>query len=1445
MHNASVRLHHTRATTVRHGRDATILSARINTIPALVGTVLAEDAKASIADLRASFMILHELVLLQKLVETAKSSWGPPAQWTCDQYQELVQSISLAQEKSGSSRLEETSILAEAFQLRYRFEEVAENQSKIRQIQESQQALGGAELVSSGTTSRESSSSVILPPALPRLRCPTIYGYYSTFEQLTGASADDTSPRSPGGGRSSSGALPLTPRSATIAKYAHLYLEDDVRTRKPWSWDRSTGDDLLDEWKESSEAEAQHIAERLCDRFSQDQIYSYINDHTMVLLNPHRVLQTSKFTSIYDEQVVLTYALTPSAQTRLAPHPFAMAKHGLMRLFYNQERASKKDDREQRQSPQSIFLSGESGSGKTELAKELLKYFVLSAQPSSHAGQGSRPKVKLFTSSTKSTTQMRTEETRTMALLEAKGVDKYEIVLLDLYPERWAEMTAVSKSKRIPQVHIDGMFFGFYEKLESLEDEEQLRLYFKNPHAARKLSTVLDSNILLEAFGNATTSMNLNSSRFGKATTLYFAFERHPSEYQVVGCHLTPFLLEKSRVTSAQDGVLAAEASHSEANFHVFYALVAGVNSAPFMHLLAKDLRLDSTTSESFAFLGKCKHKLPGVWTEDETWKKDVERWQHVLDAMNTLDLTADQQRAIFVVLSAILWLGNIDFEWDSMVKKLVMVSPLGQDAVGNVVELLGLGSKGRLESMLFTKHITLASTGESFDVTLEKGQVAHLRDTLARMLYQCVFAYLVEHMNETTKVEQAVSEMKELDLRTLKLVDVFGFENLERNSLEQLCINYLSEKLFAAEEQLVSTFYSGAEIPESRSDKDENSILHLFEHPLGIFASLEELTVLHQGENESWQQEQKKNQLLVRNLYERNGSRLLNPPRTGGVSATPTKSWLPFVVPHSRSPVLYDAREFVKKNSDFQPSNLLEGLGMSSNEYIPEMLAVMKTAVGVQSSHKKARAVMHGGSQVNQFRAETQALATRENDCMPLYMHCVRPNSSGRAFEIDKEIVERQVRSHRLPTQLQRCKQTIGEAPSASYFSMVMSREFFLKRYRSLLPRQDENGAVGWRTSTPTDEIIQRSISILLSTDEKRAETSAQVSTVTVSSENGVRFQSAEMVERLDLLLELRQIRAAVVLQSFARMIAQRRVFQAKQSERTSLRNELVDIYGADNLRKVERTLNKYLSNEGELRAKIAAKKAAIDQEHAEIEQLAANLKALCLSSEGGLRAETVNELLSDKSICAQLQHNESIVAALRDMSLDPSVLTTQLADPALRSFYQNLVAVLQEKRSLEVERAQDGSSVLPRLALEDRVPLLVASVKDLWDAETAVESWSEHRDKLEEIGDDPELLVFHLEDAEFVAVLESFLAKVEQRKAAVEQQAAAAAKSQEAARAQAHADEVEAELLEMLLKVELDESLMAAMRQDAFFVEALKNPELISSMQRVRCWRSIDPAY
>lgn len=1451
--------------TISHRTRETTMAAGLG---GLLDGVAPMGAATREADLRASFQVFHELVLLQQLITVVQTTWGPPQQWTLDQYQQLVQSICLAQEKLGSAAVDTNSILADAFALRYQFEEIPEKQAALME------AVG-----SPGSSEKTSPKPEptrlpdLFASTLPRLRCPTIYGYYDTFEQLSRISMDDrlsTTPRESGGDAK----LPLTPRSTTLAKYAQLYLGDDVRTRPPWSWERAEGDDLLDLWSSSEDSGDQYVLRHLAGRFDDDRIYTYVNNHTMVFLNPYRILQTSKFTSIYDEQVVLTYAQTSEAQSQLAPHPYAMAKQSLFRLFHR----SKAQDTAT--PTQTFLLSGESGSGKTELAKELLKYFVLTAQPRLAGSDGKRsPKIQLFTSSTMSTLRMRTEETRSIALLEAKGVDDYEIVLLDLHPERWSEMTSVSRSKRLPQIHVDGMFFGFYEDLEHLEEEEQLRMYFKNPHAAKKLSTVLDSNILLEAFGNATTSMNLNSSRFGKTTTLFLSFDHRPAEFQVLGCSLTPFLLEKSRVTSGKT-------VSSEMNFHIFYAMVAGVNAASSMRPVAKELQLDGCTSDSFAYLGQHQHKLFGTWTVEETAKKDVERYQNIIATMKDIGLSQDHQKAIFKILSAILWLGNVDFEWNTTTLKLEMNGSAPQ----KIIALLGLDSIERLEQILFSKRLDMSATGESFDVRLEKGQVYHLRDTLARLLYEIVFYYIVARLNQVTKVDERDS--RSASIKHLDIVDVFGFENLSRNSLEQLCINYLSEKLFASELSVVASQYG--DLPSSLPSKRD--VLFAFEHSVGIFASLEELTLLHQAENENALQEMKKNQLVVRNLYDRNGEWLEDSKRAA--SKLRKDLSLIFIVRHSKESVVYDAHEFVKKNTDFQYSTLREGLRRSANAQIVEILSVNK---GSSSSSGKSSS----NTLVSQFRSRTNDLTSRHTgSSIPLYLHCIRSNGNAQPSTIEKDSVNLQLVAHHLASQVQICGGSL-------YFSMQMNLDAFTSRFRPLFPKPQDHFDV------TNVETLAQWVSTLLYDEEARPTQREMASRIKVENAS-ILFSSMELLEGLDLALLACQSRASVQIQSLFRMIGCRTKFLSVQKKRKDLTNELYDLYGQENTAKVQRLLKKYQDKEDELRAKVMAKKKALREEELGITRLAAEIESACISSDGGLNAEMVNEILRNDEMRQMLQDNERIVLALREMSLNPQALPSQLADPLLRSFYENVLSIVQTRvlapkqvreRTME-ERVQDllqhsknkwtqaaaddrwkehrdkleeigddpemlvfysddeafatvlaefveflarveagepfeesavnvveqereivRSAVFqPQGSIEERVREVLEHSKAVWSSVAKHEQWHQLRDKLEEIGEDHEMLLFYLDDAEFSVKLAEFTAQVEAE--AAQHALVAAAEAQDA-----HEADIEKELTEMLLKVEFNAELMGAMQQDPYFASSLQNPMLIATMQQVRC--------
>ncbi|TMW65259.1 hypothetical protein Poli38472_009426 [Pythium oligandrum] len=1337
-------------------RMRTVLNLRD---PLVASTVLRQNATkldsarsraASMAELRATFQVFHELVLLQSLVSTIKSSWGTPSSWTCEQYDQLVESITLAQAKAPASSNEE-SLLGTACALRYAYEEIPENQLRLLKRKESQEDTVRSTL---DTPIRLGTQESV--PG--RLRCPTIYSYLSTFERLSLDPERSTSTVSrdgsgsvqslPAGSARSSlanGEL-LSPRSSTLAKYAHLYLEEEGRQQHHWGWERVEGD-LLTEI-----APSEGISSFLIKRFEESRVYSYVHHHTMLFMNPHRMLKTSKFTSIYDEQVVLVYEETPFALTQLAPHPFAMAKQSIFRLFFSPKSGT-----------QNVILFGESGSGKTEMAKELLKYVVTTAKPSNGI---THPKVVFYTSSTKSTLQMRSDESRTLALLQAKGVSSYEVVLLDLYPERWTEMVSVSKSKRLPQIHIDGIFFGFYETLQRLEDEEQLRMYFQNPLAAKKLSLVLDSNILLEAFGHASTPINLNSSRYGRVLDLEIAFGRDPAEFQVEGCRLTPCLLEKSRVTSTKNGP-------EELNFHIFYALVAAANETP--HLLSKreTFHLNGTAPESFRYLTHQKPIAAGSRA-----KKDVERFQSILHTMESIGLAHEERDAIFTVLSAILWLGNLKFELDATTELWVIrgATTTGDSIATVVQQLLALDDLEALRALLLSRRVELAATGEVFDVDRSLNEVRHARDTLSRLLYQVVFTFVVTKMNETTQASRDGRN----DIRVLRIIDMFGFENFERNSLEQLCINYSTEKLASFEMGILSAAHGVSVF------SPDFSTLQLIEHPLGVFATLEEQTVLHRGETKTTEQDQHKNGVFLRYLNQRNPSLPSPPPRRSELKV------LSFVLPHTRDSVVYDASDFVEKNSDFQYASFLDGIAKSTNQIIKRMVQSYSESQPI-SSKPSTSLITGGGSLVTQFRLHMQrveTLITDKDAPLPLYIHCLRPNSNGWNAEVDREMVEKQVKAHRI--------HSMASTSSEDYFELKLGRAMCQQRYRCLLASDDSG-----------DEALRDGILSLLARDEA----SSGFLMVNVDSDS-VWLKTIELGEKLEIFLIMRRGEAATSIQSTARMWIVRRWYRQIQHERRVLERDLLEIYGPNSSRKIAKTLLKYDGREDELRLKIAEKK----RELACIAEVSSGMEHFIALSGGALDAALFDVVLRDPVIQRMLQSDERIIVALREMSLDPQILGKQLADAALREFYQILLSLLEQKVLAEKEE-QETASTLSQLTLEELIRDLVASHHGAWAAAASKEPWVSVKDRLEEIGEEPEMLLFYLDDEGFVSQVTEF---VHQLREQVKGSTVVPNVS------------TNPDLIKHLMRIQFDARLMAAMQGDPYFVASLENPQLVGAIHQ-----------
>ncbi|RMJ25588.1 hypothetical protein PHISP_03557 [Aspergillus sp. HF37] len=270
---------------------------------------------------------------------------------------------------------------------------------------------------------------------------------------------------------------------------------------------------------------------------------------------------------------------------------------------------------------------------------------------------------------------------------------------------------------------------------------------------------VLATNPLLESFGNAKTLRNNNSSRFGKYLELEFNAHGEP-----VGAHITNYLLEKSRVV----GQIT-----NERNFHIFYQFT---KAAPQKY--RELFGVQQPQSYLYTSRSKC-YDVSGV--------DDAVDFRGTLDAMGVIGMSEAEQDEVFRMLATILWIGNIQFVEDDSGNAAVM-----DQSVINFVAYLMEVDPAQVNKALTIRLMETARGGRRgsvYEVPLNTTQALAVRDALSKAIYFNLFDWIVGRVNQSLTARGSVAN-------SIGILDIYGFEIFEKNSFEQLCINYVNEKL-------------------------------------------------------------------------------------------------------------------------------------------------------------------------------------------------------------------------------------------------------------------------------------------------------------------------------------------------------------------------------------------------------------------------------------------------------------------------------------------------------------------------------------------------------------------------------------------------------------------------------------------------------------------------
>ncbi|GME67798.1 unnamed protein product [[Candida] boidinii] len=477
---------------------------------------------------------------------------------------------------------------------------------------------------------------------------------------------------------------------------------------------------------------------------------------------------------------------------------------------------------------------------------------------------------------------------------------------------------------------------------------------YSSAHIQRIKDMVLATNPLLESFGCAKTLRNNNSSRHGKYLEIFFNKSHEP-----VSANITNYLLEKQRVVGQ---------IKNERNFHIFYQFTKGASDNYRQTFGVQMPEYYTYTS------GAGCTSVDGI--------DDLKDFKETIEAMRTIGLTQDEQDQVFRLLSAILYIGNIRFAEDEEGNSKVQDTSI----TDFVAYLLSVNPqvlcKSITERIVETNHGM--KRGSIYHVPLNPVQANAVKNALAKGIYNNLFDWIVDRVNKSFHSTNVQVE------KSIGILDIYGFEIFDHNSFEQLCINYVNEKL----QQIFITLTLKSEQDEYVKEQIQWTPIKYFNNkvvcdlieakrPPGIFAALNDACATAHADSTAADQSfsQRLNMVASNAHFELRSNK--------------------FIVKHYAGDVTYDVNTMTDKNKDQMLKDLLEAIKTSEN---PFLNGLFPDAIDESSKRRPPTAG-------DKIKTSANLLVDTLSKAQPSYIRTIKPNENKSPTEYNNKNVLHQVK--------------------------------------------------------------------------------------------------------------------------------------------------------------------------------------------------------------------------------------------------------------------------------------------------------------------------------------------------------------------------------------------------------------------------------------------------